>query len=82
MRYKDISEEGQVYFYYFIIIIAIASESFAEIWHDHSIWGKDHVERKNCDPAALQNSMQRCRIYNQPISHQIELKFGMTILYT
>ena len=34
------------------------STFLAEIWHDHSFGGKDHVERHNIDPAVLQYSIE------------------------
>ena len=41
---------------------------WAEILHDCYLGGKDEVCRQNIDPAALQYSMQRCRIYNQTVT--------------
>ena len=46
------------------------STDWAEILHDDSLDGKDQVYSRTSDPAALQSSMQRCRIFKQykPIS--------------
>ena len=59
---------------------------WAEILHDDSLDGKDQIYSQNSDPAALQYSMQRCRIsenytaYISAISQRIELKFCMITL--
>ena len=44
------------------------STEWAEILHDCYLGGKDEVCRQNIDPAALQYSMQRCRISNWTIT--------------
>ena len=41
---------------------------WAEILHDSYLGGKDDVWRQNIDPAALQYTMQRCRISNRTIT--------------
>ena len=48
----------------FIISLYVShfSSYWVEIRHDPFVRGKDHVERKNSDPAALQYFMQCCRI--------------------
>ena len=44
------------------------STDWAEILHDCYLGGKDEVCRQNIDPAALQYSMQHCRISNRTIT--------------
>ena len=44
------------------------STKWAVILHDCFLGGKDEVCRQNIDPAALQYSMQRCRIFNRTIT--------------
>ena len=44
------------------------STEWAEILNDCYLGGKDEVCRQNIDPAALQYSMQRCRISNRTIT--------------
>ena len=62
------------------------STDWAEILHDSYLSGKDEVCRQNIDPAAMQYSMQRCRIfkhctaYISAIPQQIELKFCVITL--
>ena len=44
------------------------SMDWAEILHHYYLGWKDEVCRQNIDPAALQYSMQRCRISNRTIT--------------
>ena len=62
----------------FIISLYVShfSSDWVEIRHDPFLRGKDHVERQNSDPAALQYFMQCCRIYNQPISQPFLIKLS------
>ena len=57
-------------------IVSHFSSDWVEIRHDPFLRGKDHVERQNSDPAALQYFMQCCRIYNQPISQPFLIKLS------
>ena len=50
------------------IYLSHFSTDWAEILYDCYLGGKDEVCRQNLDPAALQYSMQRCRISNRTIT--------------
>ena len=58
------------------------STEWAEILHDCYLGGKDEVSRQNIDPAALQYSMQHCRISNRTITQPflIGLSWNLVLL--
>ena len=67
----------------FIISLYVShfSSDWVEIRHDPFLRGKDHVERQNSDPAALQYFMQCCRIYNQPISQPFLIRLSWNLAW-
>ena len=54
---------------------------WAEILHDWYLGGKDEVCRQNIDPAALQYSMQRCRISNRTITQPFLIGLSWNFLW-
>ena len=59
-----------------INIFLCSSAFFSIILHDCYLGGKDEVCRQNIDPAALQYSMQRCRISNQTITQPFLIRLS------
>ena len=57
------------------------STELAEILHDCYLGGKDKVCRQNIDPAALQYSMQRCRISSQTITQPFLIQLSWNLAW-
>ena len=65
----------------FRLYLSHFSTDWAEILHDCYLGGKDEVCRQNIDPAALQYSMQRCRISNQTITQPFLIRLSLNLAW-